>query len=46
MNLTDEKKEVSYRIPFERVTDGDGSLIEINHNHRYTVQITEADPLN
>lgn len=43
-NLTDEKKEVSYRIPFERVTDGDGSLIEINHNHRYTVQITEADP--
>ncbi len=44
MNLTDEKKEVSYRIPFERVTDGDGSLIEINHNHRYTVQITEADP--
>lgn len=44
MNLTDEKKEVSYRIPFERVTDGDGSLIEINHNHRYTVQITEAAP--
>ena len=44
MNLTDEKKEVSYRIPFERVTDGNGSLIEINHNHRYTVQITEADP--
>lgn len=44
MNLTDEKKEVSYRIPFERVTDGNGTRIEINHNHRYTVQITEADP--
>lgn len=44
VNLTDEKKEVSYRIPFERVTDGNGSRIEINHNHRYTVQITEADP--
>ena len=44
VNLTDEKKEVTYRIPFERVTDGNGSLIEINHNHRYTVQITEADP--
>ena len=43
-NLTDEKKEVSYRIPFERVTDGNGTRIEINHNHRYTVQITEADP--
>ena len=25
MNLTDEKKEVSYRIPFERVTDGNGT---------------------
>jgi len=44
MNLTDEKKEVSYRIPFERVTDGNGTRIEINHNRRYTVQITEADP--
>ena len=44
VNQTDEKKEVSYRIPFERVTDGDGTRIEINHNHRYTVQITEADP--
>lgn len=44
VNLTDEKKEVSYRIPFERVIDGNGSRIEINHNHRYTVQITEADP--
>ena len=44
VNMTDEKKEVSYRIPFERVTDGDGMRIEINHNHRYTVQITEADP--
>ena len=44
MNLTDEKKEVSYRIPFERVTDGNGTRIEINHNHRYTVRITEADP--
>ncbi len=44
VNMTDEKKEVSYRIPFERVTDGNGTRIEINHNHRYTVQITEADP--
>ena len=44
VNLTDEKKEVSYRIPFERVSDGNGTRIEINHNHRYTVQITEADP--
>ena len=44
VNLTDKKEEVSYRIPFERVTDGDGTRIEINHNHRYTVQITEADP--
>ena len=44
VNQTDEKEEVSYRIPFERVTDGSGTRIEINHNHRYTVQITEADP--
>lgn len=44
VNLTDGKKEVSYRIPFERVSDGNGTRIEINHNHRYTVQITEADP--
>ena len=44
VNMTDKKEEVSYRIPFERVTDGDGTRIEINHNHRYTVQITEADP--
>ena len=44
VNLTDEKKEVSYRIPFERVSDGNGTRIEINHNHRYTVQITEAAP--
>ena len=44
VNMTDKKEEVSYRIPFERVTDGDGMRIEINHNHRYTVQITEADP--
>ena len=44
VNQTDEKKEVTYRIPFERVTDGSGARIEISHNHRYTVQITEADP--
>ena len=44
VNMTDKKEEVAYRIPFERVTDGDGTRIEINHNHRYTVQITEADP--
>lgn len=44
INQTDLPKEVSYRIPFEQVTDGSGSRIEINHNHRYTVQITKADP--
>lgn len=44
INQTDLPKEVSYRILFEQVTDGSGSRIEINHNHRYTVQITKADP--
>ena len=44
MNQTDAPKEVSYTIPFEQVVDGSGMRIEISHNHRYTVQITKADP--
>lgn len=44
LNQTDTPKEVSYTVPFERITDGNGTRIEINHNHRYTVQITQADP--
>lgn len=44
LNQTDTPKEVSYTVPFERITDGNGTRIEINHNHRYTIQITQADP--
>lgn len=44
VNQTDVPKEVSYTIPFEQVVDGSGMRIEISHNHRYTVQITKADP--
>ncbi|MCD8269422.1 MAG: hypothetical protein LUD46_13890 [Parabacteroides sp.] len=37
-------KQVSYRIPFtQRTADGGSTALEINNNHRYTVEITKAD---
>lgn len=39
-----EMKQVSYRIPFtQRTADGGSTALEINNNHRYTVEITKAD---
>lgn len=38
-----EMKEVTYQVPFEQVTNGSGSYIEVAGNHRYTIAITKAD---
>lgn len=38
-----EEKDVTYQVPFRSVSDGNGNYIEIAHNHRYTVAITDAD---
>lgn len=35
---------VTYRIPFDQVRDGNGLQVHINPNHRYVVKITDADP--
>ena len=43
-NLTDEEP-VSYRIPFKQMVNGVGTYIEVNYNHRYTIEITKADPM-
>lgn len=34
---------MTHKIAFDQVKDGTGSYIEINPNHRYTVEITRAD---
>lgn len=38
-----EQMDVSYKIPFQQVTNGIGSYIEVSNNHRYTIAITAAD---
>lgn len=39
-----ESKEVAYRIPFTQQTANNGSAaLEINNNHRYTIELTKAD---
>ena len=38
-----EQMDVSYKIPFQQVTNGIGSYIEVANNHRYTIAITAAD---
>lgn len=38
-----ELMDVSYKIPFQQVTNGIGSYIEVSNNHRYTIAITKAD---
>ena len=38
-----ETVDVRYRIPFTQVKDGTGAYVEINHNHRYTVEVTDAN---
>ncbi len=39
-----ESKEVTYQVPFRTSSaSGDGSYLEINNNHRYTLAITAAD---
>jgi len=43
LNQTDAPVEVSYRIPFKQTVSGTGARIDIIHNHRYTLQITQAD---
>ena len=35
---------MSYKIPFERMVNGVGACIEVNYNHRYTIEITKVDP--
>ncbi len=42
-NLTNEE-EVSYKVPFKQMVNGVGTYIEVNYNHRYTIEITKADP--
>lgn len=44
LNMTDTPKDVSYPVAFEQQTEGTGGFIEVKHNHRYTVRITDADP--
>lgn len=44
LNQTDPPAEVSYRIPFEQKTNGNGTRIDVVHNHRYVLEITAADP--
>lgn len=43
INLT-ESKPVSYKVPFKQMVNGVGTYIEVNYNHRYTIEITKADP--
>lgn len=43
VNATDEK-EVTYQVPFRQQTGNGGeTYLEINHNHRYTIALSEAD---
>lgn len=43
INLTDSQS-VSYKVPFKQMVNGVGTYIEVNYNHRYTIEITKADP--
>lgn len=43
LNLT-ESQDVSYKVPFKQMVNGVGTYIEVNYNHRYTIEITKADP--
>ncbi|WP_167332570.1 fimbrial protein [Bacteroides timonensis] len=43
INMTDSEP-VSYKIPFKQMVNGVGTYIEVNYNHRYTIEITKADP--
>lgn len=38
-----ENVDVSYQVPFQQITNGIGSYIEVAYNHRYTISITKAD---
>lgn len=44
LNQTDTPVDVSYKVDFTQVMNGTGGQIEVKENHRYTVQITKADP--
>jgi len=44
LNMTDTPKDVSYPVAFEQQTAGTGGFIDVKHNHRYTLRITDADP--
>ncbi len=39
-----QKQKVSYKIPFMQKKGTDAIYLEINPNHRYTVEILEANP--
>ena len=43
LNMTDTPKDVSYPVAFEQQTAGTGGFIDVKHNHRYTLRITDAD---
>lgn len=43
VNMT-ESQAVSYKVPFKQMVNGVGTYIEVNYNHRYTIEITKADP--
>ncbi len=43
INMTDSQP-VSYKVPFKQMVNGVGTYIEVNYNHRYTIEITKADP--
>lgn len=38
-----EEIPVTYKVPFKPAADATGNYIEVAYNHRYTVNITEAD---
>lgn len=44
VNMT-ESQPVMYKIPFKQMVNGVGTYIEVNYNHRYTIEITKADPM-
>lgn len=37
-----EKINVTYKVPFENIVDGNGTKVTINPNHRYTVKVNEV----
>lgn len=42
-NEADESIPVSYKIPFSSIKNQEGINVAIQPNHRYTVQVNEAD---